>query len=398
MKRAGFTLIEMMVVLGILVIIGGIAFPFYRDYQIRNDLNVVTEQVTQGIARARLLSQASQNDTGWGFYIPAGILFRGTSYIARNPAFDEKYAMPSTIKVTGLLEVAYSKVQGHPSATGAIILTAINNDQRKIQIDVQTQNVAITQGDSLTICHKPGTSAQQTMMITDASLPGHLGHGDIMGNCPAGTSSAASSVASSASSSAASSSSAGGGSTCSDRFSVTNDGTITTTGPLSVVFQSLGAQFGYGNGGPTVPVTVSYSKKANGTSAQNLFNGNQINGTGGATQTVTGFKNGDKVVLKFHAYFNSPGWLTYDNTVASNDTTGSVKILRNGDLAPTIPGSTGQQNVSALLAPITVNGRISIGQYDLVMLADFNYNDCHTCDSADFQDGIVLVKFQVPSC
>lgn len=392
MKRPAFTLVEMVLVLAILGIMGAITMPMYRDYQIRNDLNVVTEQVTQGLARARLLSASSKNDTGWGFYIPAGTLYKGLSYAQRDPAFDEFYPMPSTIKTTGLFDVSYSKIKGIPSATGSITLTTINNDQRTILIEVKTKNIAVVQGDNLSICHQPGTSAQQTMSIPDAAWPGHQNHGDYLGVCtgPTASSSSSSRQSSSAASSAATA--------CTNRFSVASDGTVTTTGPLSVIFQSLGAQFGYGNGGPTVPVYVSYSKKANGTSAQNLFGGNAINGNGGATQTVSGFKNNDKVVLKFHAYYTSVGWLTYDNTVVSNDTTGSVKILKNGDLAPTIPGSTGQQSVSSLLAPITVNGRISIGQYDLVMLADFNYESCHTCAESDFQDGIVLVKFQQPSC
>lgn len=411
MKRTGFTIIEMLMVLGIVGVISGVTVPLYRDYQVRNDLNITTEQVTQGLARARLLSQSAQDDAGWGFYVPAGVLYKGDSYATRDTASDEIYPMPSTITVTGLFDIAYTKVKGQPSSTGAIILTAIDSEQRTIEIAVQKENVAVVQGDNLTICHQPGTPAQGTMIIPDNAWPGHQSHGDHLGPCAESSSSAGSSVtggSSSSASSAAASSAASNDNdddgeessvaTCNDRFSVSADNTITTTGPLSIIFESLGAQFGYGNGGPDVPVTVKYSKKANGGNAKDLFDGDAINGTGGDTQTVTGFVNGDKVVLKFRGYYNRRGWLTYDNTVVSNDNTGSVKVLRNGDLTPTIPGANGQQSVSTLLQPITVNGRISIGQYDVVMIADFNYEHCPTCPSADFQDGIVLVKFQAPSC
>ncbi|UPA22618.1 prepilin-type N-terminal cleavage/methylation domain-containing protein [Candidatus Peribacteria bacterium] len=408
MKRAGFTIVEMLMVIGIIGVISGVTVPLYRDYQVRNDLNVATEQVTQGLARARLLSQSAQSDAGWGFYVPAGILYKGDSYATRVAGADETYPMPSTITVTGIFDISYTKVKGQPSSTGSIILTALDSEQRTIEIEVQKETIAVVEGDNLTICHKIGGSAEQTKVIPDAAWPGHQNHGDTLGACATAASSVSSSRSSSRSSSSVSSSrsssapsslsSSVASATCADRFSVSADNTITTTGPLSVIFQSLGAQFGYGNGGPTVPVTVKYSKKANGNSASNLFSGNAINGTGGATQTVTGFKNGDKVVLKFRAYYNDNGWLTYDNTVVSNVNNGSVKVLRNGDLAPTIPGSSGQQSVSSLLQPITVNGRISIGQYDVVMIVDFNYADCPTCTSADFQDGIVLVKFQAPSC
>jgi hypothetical protein len=39
-------------------------------------------------------------------------------------------------------------------------------------------------GGDVTICHKPGTPAQQTKTIPQSALSGHLGHGDTMGACP----------------------------------------------------------------------------------------------------------------------------------------------------------------------------------------------------------------------
>jgi hypothetical protein len=176
---------------------------------------------------------------------------------------------------------------------------------------------------------------------------------------------------------------------------------------LSVRFDSLGGQFAYGNGGPNVPVTVSYKKTTNGNSWTSLFSGNSINGTGGATQTVSGFVSGDKVIVKMRGYYKQKGWLTYDNTIYSNDGTKSIMVLRNGDSAPTITGSNGQQSISTLLQSITVNGKISIGTYDAVLIGDFNRmscnvacsnNFCSNCSGVDYQDGVVLVKFLTPSC
>lgn len=407
---------EVILVVGVIGVVTGMAVPLYRDYQIRNDLNLATEQVTQGLARARLLSQSAQDDDGWGFYVPAGILFKGDSYEARDTGFDETYPMPSTITPSGLFEVSYTRLEGEPSATGAITLTALNNEQRTVYIRVETESVAIVEIEDLVICHTP-PATDHTMMISESAWPAHQNHGDTLGPCATSSAAAVSSSRSSAaaiSSSRSSSVASGGGAasstataTCQDRFSVAADGTITTTGPLSVRFDSLGAQFGYGNGGPDVPVTVKYRKKNSG-SWTNLFGGDEINGNGGATQTVSGFKNGDKVILSFRAYFRERGWLTYDRTLVSNDGSKSVMILRNGETAPTIPTSNGQTAISTLLQGITVNGKISIGQYDAVMIADFNRQECNqnqcsntfcsNCSGVDYQDGVVLVKFLTPSC
>jgi len=37
--------------------------------------------------------------------------------------------------------------------------------------------------EKITICHKPGTPAEQTMDVPPNAVQGHLGHGDTMGAC-----------------------------------------------------------------------------------------------------------------------------------------------------------------------------------------------------------------------
>ena len=42
---------------------------------------------------------------------------------------------------------------------------------------------AMAEVDKVTICHKPGTPAQKTMEVPAQAVPGHLGHGDSLGEC-----------------------------------------------------------------------------------------------------------------------------------------------------------------------------------------------------------------------
>ena len=37
--------------------------------------------------------------------------------------------------------------------------------------------------DKVTICHKPGTPAEQTKQVPQSAVSGHLGHGDFIGTC-----------------------------------------------------------------------------------------------------------------------------------------------------------------------------------------------------------------------
>ncbi|MDX1415139.1 MAG: DUF5666 domain-containing protein [Candidatus Promineifilaceae bacterium] len=50
--------------------------------------------------------------------------------------------------------------------------------------DNDNDNGADPGGGSVTICHKPGTPAEQTKTLPQSALGGHLGHGDTMGPCP----------------------------------------------------------------------------------------------------------------------------------------------------------------------------------------------------------------------
>ena len=41
--------------------------------------------------------------------------------------------------------------------------------------------------DPVTICHKPGTPAQQELVVDDNAVPAHLRHGDFLGPCSGGS-------------------------------------------------------------------------------------------------------------------------------------------------------------------------------------------------------------------
>jgi hypothetical protein len=156
--------------------------PLYRSYQIRADLNVAAEQISQALGRARLLAQSGKEGARWGFHVPSNTLFRGNSYATRTTTSDELYPIATTITSAGLLEVTFSPVEGRPSATGTIVLTTISGEQRQVNIVINGWGIATTADDKLTICHKP-VGHCSTLTIPDNAWPGHKGHGDTLGPC-----------------------------------------------------------------------------------------------------------------------------------------------------------------------------------------------------------------------
>lgn len=180
--RRGFSLFEVLLVLGILGGLSAIAVPAWRDYQVHSDLEIAAEQISQALGRARLRSQSGQLDMPWGFSVSHQTLFGGETYANRSATFDEHYPFPSTIETSGLDEVAFSRLQGMPSMTGSIILTSLRGEQREVHIVIDRQGIAVNATDRLTVCHCK-SNPPHTLRLPEAAWPAHSKHGDYLGSC-----------------------------------------------------------------------------------------------------------------------------------------------------------------------------------------------------------------------
>jgi type II secretory pathway pseudopilin PulG len=182
MRRPSFTALEALLVFSILGLLISVTLPAYRQYQVRSDLDLAAQQLTQALGRARLLSVSAQGGSPWGVYMPKSVLYQGKTFAARNTAFDELYPMPSTLIATGLLDVSFALLTGKPSASGTVVLTAINGDRRSISIVIDEQGIVVDTSDKLTICHCEA-NPPHTLTLPDDAWPAHQDHGDYIGPC-----------------------------------------------------------------------------------------------------------------------------------------------------------------------------------------------------------------------
>jgi len=68
---------------------------------------------------------------------------------------------------------------GHAAIVSIVVISYVNLDDIVVVVP-PTQPPA---GEKVTICHKPGTKAEQTKQVPRDALSGHLGHGDTLGPC-----------------------------------------------------------------------------------------------------------------------------------------------------------------------------------------------------------------------
>ncbi|KPJ55098.1 hypothetical protein AMJ47_01060 [Parcubacteria bacterium DG_72] len=120
----GFTLVEIIITFAIIVFLIVLIVPWGIDFYNSNQLRIVTEEVVQALRRAQFNAMASKNDTAFGVYFETG----------QYRLEDEVFKVSDVISFSGLSQVIFSKLQGLPSATGDIILTA-GNKSRIININ-----------------------------------------------------------------------------------------------------------------------------------------------------------------------------------------------------------------------------------------------------------------------
>ncbi len=137
MRIRGFTLLEIALSVSILGMIFGMSIPMYRIFSVRNDLDIAVSTLVQDYRRAQTLSVLADGDSMWGVHVATGsiLIYKGSSYASRDQAFDENTEIPTSIVVSGLTNVSFTKQVGLPQSTGTTTFTSITNETRNVTIN-----------------------------------------------------------------------------------------------------------------------------------------------------------------------------------------------------------------------------------------------------------------------
>ena len=134
---AGFTLIEMLLVLATMAILGGLSIPLALPYVLQNDLDISTGITAQSLRRAQSLAMSMQGDSPWGVEMePQTItLFKGQTFNSRDVSQDEVFTLTIPLRYSGLTEVVFAKFSGEPVSSGNISLSNSANQSRGITVN-----------------------------------------------------------------------------------------------------------------------------------------------------------------------------------------------------------------------------------------------------------------------
>ena len=135
-KSRGFTLIEMLLVVVMIVIVSAIFSPVISDVFFTNNLDSANEGIKTNLRRAQVLARTGENNSDWGLKIENGklTLFSGADFLSRNQEFDETLDFASNIFLSGDLDIIFVKGKGAPSDDKLINLS-LRGKTRSISIN-----------------------------------------------------------------------------------------------------------------------------------------------------------------------------------------------------------------------------------------------------------------------
>ena len=137
MRRPGFSLLEVTIVMALVLMTIAVAFPFLGSFQSRETLRTVSQNVFQALVRARDRAQTNERGSPWGVELLNGsyVVYTGESYALRQTLYDETYDVSATISFSGLQEATFRNGSGTPFAAGTLTLTHVSGDTVTILIN-----------------------------------------------------------------------------------------------------------------------------------------------------------------------------------------------------------------------------------------------------------------------
>ena len=146
----GFTLTELLIVIGITLILSVAAVPIYGSLQVQAQLNENTTQAIQAVRTARERSVARFNNSAHGVYLDITasakdkyILYQGSSYTTRDSSFDREVILDQPLSISNSsftlidndIDINFSEGLGVANNTGAFVLNHTVSGSKNIEVN-----------------------------------------------------------------------------------------------------------------------------------------------------------------------------------------------------------------------------------------------------------------------
>jgi type II secretory pathway pseudopilin PulG len=112
----GLTLIEILISVFLIFLLASlfvsVGLNFYKSQQLR----INSQEILQTLRRAQMRAMLTELDSSFGVYLTNNsyTLFKGDSFLQRDPQYEEVFNLPQIVKVSGMSEIVFLKSEGLP--------------------------------------------------------------------------------------------------------------------------------------------------------------------------------------------------------------------------------------------------------------------------------------------
>ncbi len=149
----GFTMIEIMVVVALIVIVGVVSFLALQGRRGTSDLTNTTSRIAALLREAESRAMAQSMSVGWGVHFENGTstapfyaLFSSSTYSAATR--ESYYALPVTLQYTtssfasgATKDIVFSQITGAPSASWNVTLSVVGNAAESSTITIASSGL-----------------------------------------------------------------------------------------------------------------------------------------------------------------------------------------------------------------------------------------------------------------
>ena len=126
-NQSGFTIIELLLIIGIMSIVGTMSVSFYGRFLTQNGVANTVDQLVNTVRKAQIYSMESRKSStvGWGVNYSSNTItmFQGATYAGRNVVLDEKFSVSPAITISGLTEIDFARLTGTPNVAPTITVS-----------------------------------------------------------------------------------------------------------------------------------------------------------------------------------------------------------------------------------------------------------------------------------
>jgi prepilin-type N-terminal cleavage/methylation domain-containing protein len=153
-QAQGFTLIEAIIVIAMMVIIAVMAAPFLSDVLVRRDAELFAAEASDALREAQSSAMSGRNNARWGVHFEETkfVLFDGGAYNSADPD-NIVHALSGQVAITavtlspggactiatgsGNCDVHFANRRGTPTETGSIVFTGADGTARTVTLNGQ---------------------------------------------------------------------------------------------------------------------------------------------------------------------------------------------------------------------------------------------------------------------